>query len=356
MDRDTDDKRESPPFCIRDSGWLAFAFFNRHAVALILVPLKSCKYFSRRGLRLPDQTVDFRIRCLVTMPTGCFTIRTLFPTYMCQVLMKSSSRDAPDVLPAISPAHENITGRRITQRRTGAGSMRQGPRISWRLPLSAPLLLVLVVSLGLGGAVWLLQGKLEKLQTQLVATERQLVEMSGAVSATGQSVDRNEAQLGARLKALDFEIRKLWDLTNKRNRPLIAQQGQQLDTLKKDVQFLSKLNKQQVTALANNKAMSEKLAGSVAVLKKEVAAVKTEQLAGAALDNEHILALEKSVDDLSEKVGSSTNVEDRLGNLSERMDAVDGYRQQVSRRLLQLEQSLRSLQAGGSAPVRSPGS
>ena len=264
--------------------------------------------------------------------------------------MKSNDRDAPDVLPVISPSSDAIAGRRISRRPTPRGGPKKSAGTSWRLPFRVALpgvvpLVLLIAILGAGGAIWLLQGTIEQLQAQLAIVTQQLQHVSGAVSATGDSVSRNEEHVGERIKALDFEVRKLWDLANKRNRSRITQQAQQLDTLRGNLAASTTQLKQQGQALDKSRAEADRLARAVTDLKKDMAAVRAELVAGSATDNAQLLALEKSINALSDKVSQHGASKDGLSELRERMDSVDGYRQQASRRLQQLEQGLRSLQA-----------
>lgn len=114
-------------------------------------------------------------------------------------------------------------------------------------------------------------------------------ELQSRLESTGESLNESGATLASQLKALDTaldanraEIKKLWSLTNDRNRPTIEQQGKALASLQAEV-------KQATQALARSSNDAEAAQAAVAAMKSELAAlaasvdsVKRESLAGSA--------------------------------------------------------------------------
>lgn len=199
------------------------------------------------------------------------------------------------------------------------------------------LMLSLFTVSGLGyWQLTLMHKELAAARTQLQNTTSRLLEVSGTVYKTDESFSRNEGAVKDELKAVNFEIRKLWDLANKANKPEIERQGKQLTTLLTSV----------------NTAKAE-----LSSLTKQLRTMNVELSADATLNREQVKELETKLTKLSSTLQtvaanskkSSDTVNERLRDYQDEFKAFDAHRQQVSKRLIQLENSVRSLSSGGNA-------
>ena len=139
-------------------------------------------------------------------------------------------------------------------------------------------------------------------------------EISSMKAVNEESIDSLEEQT----KFIDKEIRKLWDLSNKRNRKNIDSLTIQLTEVKTSFEKLFK---------SNNSILAKQRARDL-----EIAKLETVQ-AELKIKLTNLNALSES-SDISEKLKSQ----------EEAIAAFDAYRKQVNRTLLELEEKLDELQ------------
>ena len=139
-------------------------------------------------------------------------------------------------------------------------------------------------------------------------------EISSMKAVNEESIDSLEEQT----KFIDKEIRKLWDLSNKRNRKNIDSLTIQLTEVKTSFEKLFKSNN---SILAKQRAR----ALEIAKLEKVQADLKIKLT---------------SLNALSE----SSDISEKLKSQEEAIAAFDAYRKQVNRTLLELEEKLDELQ------------
>ena len=139
-------------------------------------------------------------------------------------------------------------------------------------------------------------------------------EISSMKAVNEESIDSLEEQT----KFIDKEIRKLWDLSNKRNRKNIDSLTIQLTEVKTSFEKLFKSNN---SILAKQRAR----ALEIAKLEKVQADLKIKLT---------------SLNALSE----SSDISEKLKSQEEAIAAFDAYRKQVNRALLELEEKLDKLQ------------
>ena len=131
----------------------------------------------------------------------------------------------------------------------------------------------------------------------------------------------NEESIGSleeQTKFIDKEIRKLWDLSNKRNRKNIDSLTIQLSEVKTSFETLFK---------SNNSILAKQRARGIEIAKLE------------KVQNDFKLKL-TSLNTLSE----SADINEKIRSQEEAIAAFDSYRKQVNRALLELEEKLNELQ------------
>lgn len=139
-------------------------------------------------------------------------------------------------------------------------------------------------------------------------------EISSMKAVNEESIDSLEEQT----KFIDKEIRKLWDLSNKRNRKNIDSLTIQLTEVNESFEKLFK---------SNNSILAKQRARALEIAK-----------------------LEKVQADLKIKLASlnalseSSDISEKLKSQEEAIAAFDAYRKQVNRALLELEEKLDKLQ------------
>ena len=139
-------------------------------------------------------------------------------------------------------------------------------------------------------------------------------EISSMKAVNKESIDSLEEQT----KFIDKEIRKLWDLSNKRNRKNIDSLTIQLTEVKTSFEKLFK---------SNNSILAKQRARALEIAKLE----KVQADLKIKLTNLNALS-------------ESSDISEKLKSQEEAIAAFDAYRKQVNRALLELEEKLDKLQ------------
>lgn len=139
-------------------------------------------------------------------------------------------------------------------------------------------------------------------------------EISSMKAVNEESIDSLEEQT----KFIDKEIRKLWDLSNKRNRKNIDSLTIQLTEVKTSFEKLFK---------SNNSILAKQRARALEMAKLE----KVQADLKIKLTNLNALS-------------ESSDISEKLKSQEEAIAAFDAYRKQVNRALLELEEKLDKLQ------------
>ena len=139
-------------------------------------------------------------------------------------------------------------------------------------------------------------------------------EISSIKAVNKESIDSLEEQT----KFIDKEIRKLWDLSNKRNRKNIDSLTIQLTEVNESFEKLFK---------SNNSILAKQRARALEIAKLE----KVQADLKIKLTNLNALS-------------ESSDISEKLKSQEEAIAAFDAYRKQVNRTLLELEEKLDKLQ------------
>ena len=147
-------------------------------------------------------------------------------------------------------------------------------------------------------------------QENLVKINNRLITLEENVQSSSDSSEENIETLLADLKIINREIRKLWDLSNKKN--------------KKDISVLSEQNKvisDEIFEIQNNSLSNSQSLENIEISLKDI------KLRLARLS--------------SFELNSSTYL-DRLVELEEAILSIDAYRKQTNQSILDIQEELRS--------------
>lgn len=215
---------------------------------------------------------------------------------------------------------------------------------------TAPLwsLVILLVVVMAGGG-WYLWDQVQRLQNNLHQSLAALNQSEQALSSLQQNLDNRDKtlsksgdQMQAELKELNSEVRKLWDLTNKRQKAELEQQAKALAALE------ASLKSQGVTFDKQSQSTLER----VTKLREEWQQLKDGQAALQASLEEQKAALEKQNSELAKlrtSLATPDDLDTRMTNVEVALKSIDAYRRQVNTRLDQLDEQLGQLY---NSPVR----
>ena len=204
--------------------------------------------------------------------------------------------------------------------------------------------MMIAVALAIAGVAcgwaWQLQQQLEQAGEQLAGYEQRVASLEDLLSDTDETVNRSSAAMGAQLKMLDTEVRKLWDARKASNASLTK---------------LEKSDKSQAGQLANMKKI---LAGMKKIDNTSTAQIKTlltdiTRLKTVAGDLERLSTSAKVNQAEVERVADTLNrinldmakLNKRVQSNEEWVGSVNAFRRQINTSIAQLEASVRTLQS-----------
>lgn len=258
----------------------------------------------------------------------------------------SASRDdaptsaAPKQRSAQQTGNQQQTAQRAApseQRPAGNGAAQVTAQPAPKSGKGLLILLFLLLLMVIGAGVWLGQQVLQ-LQAEQAASsnalqlERSRVEsISAQVHETGSSFVETGNVLESKFKFFESEIRKLWDVSNKRNRKAIEDNKAQL--AKTDKALQGKLKTVEGKIAAANKATAK--------LNKQLVSENTALRATIEAQNEQLLIIEGEMELLQQRIKNlPSDLAARVANNEEAVKSIDASRQQLIKRLTQVQQEL----------------
>ncbi len=197
--------------------------------------------------------------------------------------------------------------------------------------------LVLTLALAAAGVAcgwaWQLQTLLDGAQTQLKTTQARVSDLEALLSDTDETVNKSAAAMGAQLRLLDTEVRKLWDARKGSNVTLnklekgAAAQEKQISGLNTE----STSQNERLNALQKELSALTKVAGDLERLAANAQRAQTdvERLAdGVNKANFERAALRKQVESNAEWI-----------------ESINAFRRQVNASIAELEADLATLNA-----------
>ncbi|WP_419835713.1 hypothetical protein [Endozoicomonas atrinae] len=225
---------------------------------------------------------------------------------------------------------KNVSKPASTNKSGGAGYLVSG------------VLFVLLAGVTAGGywQVTELQKVLKDTRQELQATRDQLGLVTGQVSQTGETINQSDSIFRSELKVVNSEIRKLWDVSNKRNRQWINENKEKIEQGAKKVDLAVK----QSDAA---KKSSEQAASKLNELDQMIKAVTTEQLVANSDMTSHVEALKAEVDGLKNTLSAQQTIEQQMQASAQTQEELSkklsSFQSQVSLRIQQLENTMRDL-------------
>ena len=172
--------------------------------------------------------------------------------------------------------------------------------------------------------------------------EARLARIEDQLSLTGQALSETENETQSQINFWESEIRKLWDVTNKRNRAWIEENQAAVKRLKSDLESQGST----VKSVATQASDLKRALAAQAELVTDVKALKTR--------SNELLARQRSItDQLNATTQTAKALEatlaQRVKENEEAITAIDGSRRDMVRRLTTLSDRLTALEGGAQA-------
>ncbi len=230
-------------------------------------------------------------------------------------------KEKEPIVPGMKPSQEDIAQRQKQLAARRAAAQRAAttkPRAAQAAVVAQPqkqtlAISALLIALAMGGLAAFSFMQLQQVQQKLGNAEaiirdqaENLKVLNEKLSVTGENANLSVDALKAIVKDNAGEIRKLWDVSNKRNKANIASNGKAITTVKGQLSSLQKelksgLAAQQKSVAAAEKKLSEKdqlLAGRLARVEKDAASIPAENQIRISQNTENLQLLEASVQKL----------------------------------------------------------
>ena len=204
--------------------------------------------------------------------------------------------------------------------------------------------LLFVLLSGVAGAGYWQASELHKTladtRQALEQTREQLGQVTGQVSQAGATITQSDSTFRGELKVVNSEIRKLWDVSNKRNRQWITQNQERIEQLNRRVDEVAK------QADAGNTS-ARRATAKLSEIDQVVKALANEQLAANSTMTAKVDALTAEIASLQKLLGAQKSWEEQLKASSETQaelsKKLSAFQSQISLRLQQMENSVREL-------------
>jgi chromosome segregation ATPase len=211
----------------------------------------------------------------------------------------------------------------------------RAPRTEAAMGLTARL--VLTVALAVAGIAcgwaWQLQTALDDAQRQQKLTQGRVADLEALLSDTDETVNKSAAAMGAQLRLLDTEVRKLWDARKISNGKLTK------------LEKTAVTQEKQITIL-NNKATRQ--AEQLALAQSELAALTKvagdlERLAASAQRAQ--TDVERLADGLNKSNLERSALRKQVESNAEWIESINAFRRQVNANIAELEADVAALSA-----------
>ena len=211
----------------------------------------------------------------------------------------------------------------------------RAPRTEAAMGLTARL--VLTVALAVAGIAcgwaWQLQTALDDAQRQQKLTQGRVADLEALLSDTDETVNKSAAAMGAQLRLLDTEVRKLWDARKISNGKLTK------------LEKTAVTQEKQITNL-NNKAARQ--AEQLALAQSELAALTKvagdlERLAASAQRAQ--TDVERLADGLNKSNLERSALRKQVESNAEWIESINAFRRQVNANIAELEADVAALSA-----------
>ena len=213
----------------------------------------------------------------------------------------------------------------------------RAPRAEAVMGLTARLVLTIALAVaGIAcGWAWQLQTLLDESQTQQKATQARVADLEALLSDTDETVNKSAAAMGAQLRLLDTEVRKLWDARKISNGKIT----------KLEKNFVTQ--EKQITGL-NTKATNHS---------EQLAAMQTElgALTQVAGDLERLAAsaqraqtdVERLADGLNKSNLERAALRKQVESNAEWIESINAFRRQVNASIAELEADVAAMSSPG---------
>ena len=199
--------------------------------------------------------------------------------------------------------------------------------------------LVLTIALAAAGIAcgwaWQLQTIFDASQTQQKTTQARVSDLEALLSDTDETVNKSAAAMGAQLRLLDTEVRKLWD-ARKISNAKITKLEQTAVTQEKQITGLNTrttIQADQLTTMQSELAALTQVAGDLERLAASAQRAQTD--------------VERLADGLNKSNLEQAALRKQVESNAEWIESINAFRRQVNANIAQLKADVAAMNASG---------
>jgi chromosome segregation ATPase len=246
---------------------------------------------------------------------------------------------AADSIQSLKPAQDEVA----SYRRNQAKAARRPPAKEGNFSGMLVFVIVLMaIMMGIGGyTLYEVQKKLEKSNLLLAKGQENFAELERRLNATGTDVSKTLESIGKRLEDNELEIRKLWDVSNKRNKDWILANQKAIETISssidKTVKSVDDVSKQLKTVVGRFEVLDKDMKKLHKTLSDESAELVTQITLVRGQVQDQVVELKGVARQLSLLSGRQKTTEEAI-------EAIDEHRRQLNMKISELQNEIRQLQ------------
>ncbi len=204
------------------------------------------------------------------------------------------------------------------------------------------IILLVAACGGLGWQLYMMQQKLIQYDAFMVLANQKLDLLGNEMDETGSSFAQNGNEIGKKIKVINHEIAKLWDVSNKKNKSSIAANKSSLAKLTKQ---LNQESGNSTKILAEQAKVEKKITKELDKLTRKV---KTEMVAlnaGVEDHSEQLTMIRNELGRLQNKLKNIPNsLSKRVNTNTESVNAIDAARRVMIKNITDLQRRVNLLQ------------
>lgn len=196
---------------------------------------------------------------------------------------------------------------------------------------------LLLALAGIGGSGYL-AWELVNAQEDLAEARQRIAGLETRLNIDSDEASQTLDQIQDKLKWADSEIRKLWGVSHDTNRKKITANEDSINNLTRK---LGQVEKDAASARAAATSMRRELQASIDALKGDLSKAR-EALATLETTAGDLSALRESIDRVAQQMPGLRDLATRVKTNEEAIAAIDSYRRNINRDILQLREQLSS--------------
>ncbi|MCF7981947.1 MAG: hypothetical protein K9K86_08175 [Pseudomonadales bacterium] len=206
---------------------------------------------------------------------------------------------------------------------------------------------LLLVCAALAFQVWQVNKKSQIAEGELAGAIKRIDQLSREVFVTGTSVTQSGTEIEEKFKFFDSEIRKLWDVSYKRNKTAIENNAGQIKSLAAELKTASNEVKNGQSKLSSLQKQQAELTNKLKQMNSQLLAENTTLRAAVEDHTEQLLLLRSELEIMQTRLKDTPkDLARRLQSNEEAIEAIDAARRQLISSITQLQARVNQLQTG----------